>query len=84
MTRLLYDHMTYRTGDLALAAALALFCPLEAVDRSDPYTVQFLFRRSRILVEIVAQYHCGTFLVEPQAYCQQVRALDRQLRPPAA
>lgn len=71
MTSLFSEHETYRIGDLVLAAALALFYPLEALDRNDPFVPQWVFCRDANL----------DTLVEPQAYYRQRRILERQLLP---
>jgi hypothetical protein len=76
MTSMMSEHDAYRTSDLALAAALALSYPLEAVDRHTPHGVQWVFRRDACLDELVAQYWRGELQVEPQAYAQQLRRLE--------
>lgn len=35
-----------RTADLALATAISLFYPLEAIDKKNPRKAQFLFKRN--------------------------------------
>ena len=39
------DQRYYRTTDIALAAALSLFYPLETIDRHDTKKAEFIFKR---------------------------------------
>jgi hypothetical protein len=64
------DSEWYRTSDLALAAVLALVCPLEAINHHHPRGVQFVFRRDAHLDALVTQYWRGELRVEPQVYYQ--------------
>ena len=73
--RLIKDSEHYRTDDLALATAIALYTPLEALDRHHAHGVQFMFRRSTYLDALLARYWRGQLIVEPQAYCKQLRVL---------
>lgn len=79
MDDMLNDNMFYQTGNLALAVAVSLYYPLEAVDRDDPYEVQFVFRHSPQFDELVEQFYGGELLVEPQAYVNQLRLLQPEV-----
>lgn len=46
MTSIVRERDVYRTSDLALAAALSLFYPLDAIDRRADGPVVFVFRRA--------------------------------------
>ena len=69
----------YRTSDLALAAALSLFYPLDAIDRRADGPVVFVFRRAAHLDSLLERYWRGVLRVEPQAYCQQIHVLQHRV-----
>ncbi len=73
--RIIKDSDYYRTHDFALATAIALYTPLEALDRHRSHGVQFVFRRSTYLDALLARYWRGQLIVEPQAYCKQLLVL---------
>ncbi len=79
MNDIINDNESYTTDDIALASALALSYPVEAVDRNDALHPQFVFRLDANLEELVEQYHCGELQVEPQAYAEQLRRLEAQM-----
>jgi hypothetical protein len=56
MRSLLYAHDAYRTSNLALAAALTLFYPLDAIDHRKDGQVVFGFRRDALLEIMVEHY----------------------------
>ncbi|MBI2038908.1 MAG: hypothetical protein HYT22_01330 [Candidatus Niyogibacteria bacterium] len=69
----------YRTADLALAAALSLFVPLEAIDKTDYRRAYFVFPHSEELDELVAAFWRKELKVEPQAYFDELRAIKTRL-----
>ncbi len=69
----------YRTSDLALATAISLFYPLEAVDKANPRKAQFLFRRDENLNELIENYWYGGLRVEPQQFFNQLRIVKARL-----
>jgi hypothetical protein len=69
----------YSNSDLALAAALSLWYPIEAIDRSNPYKAQFLFKRDESLDELVETYWRGELKVNPQAYFNQLKIIKTRL-----
>ncbi|MBI2019054.1 hypothetical protein HYS95_00100 [Candidatus Daviesbacteria bacterium] len=70
----------YSTSDLALASAIALYYPLEAVDRTqDPYKAQFLFKKESQLDQLIESYWRGELRIEPQAYFNQLKAIKARL-----
>ena len=75
MDRIIKDRDYYRTHDVALATAIALYTPLETLDRHHSHGVQFVFRRSTYLDALLARYWRGQLIVEPQAYCKQLLVL---------
>lgn len=79
MTSLVHERDVYRTSDLALAAALMLFYPLDAIDHRAEGPVVFVFRRAAHLDSLVEHYWRGVLRVEPQAYCQQLHVLQHRV-----
>ncbi|PIP56727.1 hypothetical protein COX05_01520 [candidate division WWE3 bacterium CG22_combo_CG10-13_8_21_14_all_39_12] len=69
----------YATSDLSLAAAIALFFPLEAVDRINPSKSQFLFKRNEHLDQLIENFWRNELTVEPQAYFNQIKAIKSRL-----
>lgn len=69
----------YHTSDLALATAISLFYPLEAVDKTNPRKAQFLFRRDENLDGLVEEYWRGALKVEPQQFFNQLRIVKARL-----
>ncbi len=66
----------FSTDDLALAAALALFYPVAAVDPGDPRGMQFVFQRYGSMGDVIEQYRSGELSVEPRAYAERVHRLQ--------
>ncbi len=69
----------YYTSDLALAAAISLFYPLEAIDRRSPQKAEFLFRRDAQLDKLIEAYWHGEMKVSPQAYFYQLKLIKTRL-----
>lgn len=69
----------YYTSDLALAAALSLFYPLEAIDRRNPQKAEFLFKRDEQLDKLIETYWRGEMRVSPQAYFYQLKLIKSRL-----
>ena len=72
----------YQTSDLACAAALSLFLPLQDVDKRDPRRAHFIFERTADLAAIVAEFQRRELQVEPRAYFDQIKALKTRLYEP--
>lgn len=70
----------FSTSDLALAGAIALYFPLEAIDKTqNQYKAQFLFKRDRSLDKLVEAYWRGELKVEPQTYFNQLKNIKARL-----
>lgn len=79
-TQVMAENDFYRTPDLALAGALSLWYPIEAVDFGDSTRAQFLFKRDSGLDSLVQEYWRGELRVDPQAYFGQLRVIKTRLR----
>jgi hypothetical protein len=70
----------FSTADLALATAISLFHPLEAIDReSNPRKAQFVFKRDAGLDELITSYWRRELKVGPQAYYDAMRTIKGRL-----
>ena len=70
----------YSTTDLALATAISLFFPIEAIDKtSNSYKAQFLFRRSKELDQLVEAVWKNELKVPPLAYFSQLKNIKARL-----
>ncbi len=78
MTTLLNENDFFKTTDLALATAISLFYPLEAIERGGR-KAQFIFRRDAGLDDLIQSYWRRELTVEPQAYFDALRAIKGRL-----
>ena len=69
----------YSTSDLALATAISLWYPIDAIDRQDPRKASFLFKRDEKFDELLEVYWKRELKVEPQAYFNQLKAIKTRL-----
>ncbi len=70
----------YSTSDLALATAISLWYPLDAIDRTkDTHKAHFLFRRDQQMDELVVAYWRGELKVNPQEYFNALKNLKARL-----
>jgi hypothetical protein len=75
----LSQNPTYQTSDLACAAALSLFFPLDGIDKTEPRRAYFIFDRTAKLDAVITEYQKQTLRVEPRAYFDQIKALKTRL-----
>lgn len=69
----------YSTSDLALATAISLWYPIEAINKTDPCKATFLFRRDEKFDELLEMYWRRELKVEPQTYFNQLKAIKARL-----
>jgi hypothetical protein len=70
----------YKTSDLALAAIIFLFRPLEAIDKtSNPHKSEFVFVRDDDLNGLIEQFWRGELKVEPRRYFEALRSIKARL-----
>lgn len=81
-TEYLYAKDFYQTTDLACAAALSLFLPIEAIDKTNPRLAYFTFRKSEELDRLIEAFWSRQLKVEPRAYFDQLKALKTRLYEP--
>ena len=71
------DH--YSTSDLALATALSLWYPIEAIDKTNPHKAQFLFKRDEKLDQLIEAYWKNELKVSPLVYFNQLKIIKARL-----
>jgi hypothetical protein len=69
----------YTTSDLALATAVSLCFPIDAIDRQNPRKASFLFKRNEKLDELIETYWKRELKIEPQEYFNQLKAIKARL-----
>ena len=69
----------YQTSDLALATAISLWYPVEAIDKTDPHKAIFLFKRDQSLDQLIESYWRGELKVSPAVYFNQLKAIKARL-----
>lgn len=74
-----YSENLWQTYDIALAATLALWVPLNSIDRFDNRRSIFNFPSSNELGKLVTLYREGRLEVEPRAYFDELRELKTRL-----
>ena len=72
----------YQTADLSCAAALSLFFPIEAIDKSNPRRAFFSFSQTDKLDKVLIQFQRGELKVEPRAFFDAIKNLKTRLYEP--
>ena len=78
-TEILAENNFFKTSDLALAAAISLWHPIDAIDKQNPHKAQFLFKRNEELDELIESFWRGQLKVEPQSFFNQMRTIKTRL-----
>lgn len=69
----------YATSDLALAATLSLFYPVDSIDRQNPQKALFLFKKDESLEQLIEAYWKGEIKVNPSTYFNQLKIIKARL-----
>ncbi|TSC84477.1 MAG: Uncharacterized protein G01um101416_1064 [Microgenomates group bacterium Gr01-1014_16] len=69
----------WSTPDLALAAAVSLWYPVDSIDRTNPTKALFLFKRNESLDGLIETFWKQELRVEPQAYFSQLKIIKSRL-----
>ena len=70
----------YSTSDLALAAAISIWYPLEVVDRTQNlHKAVFLFKRDEQLDKFVESYWHGEIKINPIQYFNALKTIKARL-----
>jgi len=69
----------YETSDLALATAISLWYPIDAIDKQNPHKATFLFKRDEKFDELLEAYWKRELKIEPQEYFNQLKAIKARL-----
>ncbi|MFZ2663962.1 MAG: DUF5659 domain-containing protein [Patescibacteria group bacterium] len=73
------DENTYKTTDLAIAAAASLFFPIESVEKIATQRVSFVFRQTKSFSEFIDSYLRGEIRIEPQQYFNQLKVVKTRI-----
>jgi hypothetical protein len=69
----------YSTQNLALAAAISLWFPIESIDRTHPRKVNFIFLRDEQLDDLVEAFWKREVKVEALAYFNQLKVIKGRI-----
>lgn len=73
------EQKTFTSSDLAIVAAISLYCPIVEVDKTNPRKAQFVFERNSKLNSLLDKYWNKELLIEPRAYFDQLKAIKARL-----
>lgn len=79
MKKLQEEKNYYSSSDLPLVVALSMHFPIEETNFDDPHRVNFYFRRSKKLEEIVKSYWDKSCMVDAASYFQELKAIKNRL-----
>ena len=69
----------YQTSDLALAAAISLYYPIQSIDKSNQKRVIFVFAKDRNFDLYIERYWKGELKVDPHKYFQNLKLLKNRI-----
>ena len=69
----------YATNSLALATVLALWHPLQAVEKGSSKRVTFVFKHSSALEADIERFYRRELQVEPNEYYQELQTLKARI-----
>ena len=73
------EQKTFISSDLAIVAAISLYCPIIEVDKTNPRKAEFAFKRNPELESLLDRYWKQELLIEPRAYFDQLKAIKARL-----
>jgi hypothetical protein len=79
MSDTIIQQSLFTTADLALAATITLWYPLDSIDQTNPQKSYFNFKREDELDQLIEQYWRGEIRIEPKAYFSALRVLKVRL-----
>jgi hypothetical protein len=69
----------FSTHDLALAATISIWFPLQLLVKTNPHRAMFIFNRSKELDELVEKYWKKELRIEPRQYFDQLKSVKARL-----
>lgn len=69
----------YSTSDLALATAISVTYPIDAIERQNPQKVSFIFKKDKKFDQLLETYWRRELKIEPQAYFNQLKAIKARI-----
>jgi hypothetical protein len=70
---------TYITSDLALAATISIWYPLQSIKKDNPRRAEFVFLRDKNLDGLIERYWSGELQVSPQDYFFHIKQIKSRL-----
>lgn len=70
---------TYITSDLALAATISIWYPLQSIKKDNPRRAEFVFLRDKNLDGLIERYWSGDLQVSPQDYFFHIKQIKSRL-----
>ncbi|KKT39868.1 MAG: hypothetical protein UX47_C0005G0056 [Candidatus Collierbacteria bacterium GW2011_GWA2_46_26] len=67
------------SADLPLVTTISLYYPIDALDRSSPPRVQFLFKRDGDLDKLVEAFWKDELRVSPQIFFNQLKIIKSRI-----
>jgi hypothetical protein len=69
----------YKSSDMALVTAVALFFPIKNIDKINPKKVEFNFDKTSALLDFIDKYWGNEVVVNPIEYFNQIKNVKRRL-----
>lgn len=69
----------YSTSDLALAALLILYYPLNSINKENPKKVYFVFEKGKDFNTLIKKYWYFKIRIEPQAYFNSLKSIKTRI-----
>ena len=74
------ENQQIKVSDLALAASISIYYPIEAIDRPpNSNRCFFLFEKNEELKTLIDNYHKGEMRVEPARFFNQIKIIKSRL-----
>jgi hypothetical protein len=73
------ENSYFQSSDLPLITTIALFYPIDSIDRRNPQRIVFLFKREQSLDQFIEAYWKKQIKIEPQAYFNQLSIIKTRI-----
>jgi len=69
----------FKTSDLALAAVILLYYPIQSINKSNPKRVIFIFTKDKNFDLYIERFYRGELSVNPFKYFQNLKLLKNRI-----
>jgi hypothetical protein len=69
----------HKTSDLALAATLSLYSPIQSIESDDGHRMVFLFDKTPQINDLISKFLMGELRIEPQQYYNQLKVIKTRI-----